>query len=177
MVEIVVVVLILGVVLATMVGANRSTSRATSTQQAVAVAQVYADSIEAFADDHGGRAPVPGSLDWPRDALREGDAPARPQSQPFEAGPRNVAASNRRYLRQVPDPIKSSSVGLVAQTGAAPNAAPSSGAAGTRAAYISLGGAEWRIDVDVWMLTGDGRGSWRTSCSIGTAAPAGGQRC
>ena len=124
------------------------------------MARTYADAIEAFADEHGGRAPVPGSDDWP--ARPAGTTASLPD---FAAGPRNAADGDRPYLAKIPEPISVGSLQL--RTSAAPTQdSPVRGA--TRITYVVGVGTEWQLGVDVARPAADGA-AWRASCSLGPA--------
>ncbi|MCW2956881.1 MAG: hypothetical protein JWO69_1750 [Thermoleophilia bacterium] len=177
LVEVVVVLIIIGILMAVLVGAGRSSSEATETQSTLSIAHVYADAVEAFADEHGGRAPVIGTNDWPTRATGVADRDA-PATQPaFAGGPRNLAAAGRRYLRRVPEPVMTGAVGLrtLDARGAVHSAGNSSSR--NRLTYASSSGTAWRIDVERNKPTRTGSPSWTVVCSMGTAPTAGARRC
>ena len=160
LVEIVVVLLIMGVLMAILAGAGRSSSHATATQAAVSVARSYGDAIEAFSDEHGGRAPLPGSEDWP----------ARPAGSPtdlpeFAAGPRNVAAGDRPYLAKLPEPVSTGS--LLFNAGTASQEPPDHRGI-TRVSYRAGSGTGWRLDVEISEPVADSDAfDWRVVCTLG----------
>ncbi|MCW2924819.1 MAG: hypothetical protein JWM98_2223 [Thermoleophilia bacterium] len=177
LVELVVVMVIVVVLGAILVGVGHSSSDATDSQAAVSVARAYADAIEAFTDEHGGRAPVPGSSDWPAhvDASQASRTPA--DLQAYGAGPVNVAASGRPYIAKVPEPVVTGGVLLSAAGRGMADDTRSDRT--TRIAYRSQDGSRWRLDVQLRQrATGSRPVTWRTVCSLGPDAIGSGvQRC
>jgi hypothetical protein len=147
-------------------GTRGSSQRAGSVSAAYAVASSYADAITAFANDHGGRAPVWGNAqDWPT-SRSQMDAPGIAKLDGGVWGPVNGGARYRPYLEHVPEAVTSGRVRLVSTTS-------TSGAANTVAARVSY----VRTDVRTWRLVVQRpQGTaWKDVCGYGPGWS--GKRC
>lgn len=163
LVEVLVVLVIVGVLIAVVAMGRQSSSRAGSQTVALAAAASYKDSIEAFRRDHGGRAPVWGAAnDWPAtiQAKRLGLANA----SGGRWGPVNIGSNGRPYLDRVPEGIASGRVQLVGSN--TTTAAPSVKA---RIVYERVGSNGYRL-----MVQRNAGTTWKTSCQFGTQ---GGKQC
>lgn len=97
-------------------GARASSDRAVVSS----AAQSYVEVIEAFALDHAGRVPLPGSTDWPTTNLNGG---------PLKPSPDATAATATYLGRAIPEAVSDGKV--VLQTAAvAPGGTPPTGAVG-----------------------------------------------
>ncbi|MCW2973336.1 MAG: hypothetical protein JWN72_1609 [Thermoleophilia bacterium] len=170
MIEVLVVLVIIGVLVAAAWGMRAGTKKATEGQRGVAVARSYADALDAFARDHGNRVPVMGSEDWPV------HAPGADRSggpfPPFANGPVDIAENGRSYLDGVPEPVATNAVIV---TGASTTAQQPM--ATVRVLYSAPDASTWRLDVQARESQNDGDASWTTQCSLGHALPQGTRTC
>lgn len=120
LVEIVVVLAIIGVLVGLGMQQIRGARGTGGSALARVTAHAYADAVEQFAVDHGGRAPnAPGSADWASGANAEWG----PKAEALGMSAGAVADPQRRYMRKRPEPIQDGSVAFVA-AGAGPAARP-----------------------------------------------------
>jgi prepilin-type N-terminal cleavage/methylation domain-containing protein len=106
MVEVLVVMVIIGVLLAIALPKMQGWQDASRRDGGVAAARSYARAVEAFSRDHAGRPPRNGTPEWPTATLSKG---------PVDL------ATGKFYLRQVPEPLQDKTAAFdAAATGTTP---------------------------------------------------------
>jgi prepilin-type N-terminal cleavage/methylation domain-containing protein len=179
LVEVLIAMVIMAILFSAALAMNKSTKTATEGQRGVSVARAYGDAIDAFARDHGNRAPIPGTSDWPASNPPTGQTVDT--QPPLARGPVDVGEASRPYLDQVPDPVASGLVIVAspqvsgsAETGHDAKVSPSS-----RVLYTTTDASTWRIAVQELVHSTDpgGATSWNTRCTVGHDLPKGVRSC
>lgn len=130
-IELAIVLVILSILTAITIPSMRGARRSTRIRVAVITAQIYAQGLSAFQLDHGGRAPILGSVDW-------------------KGGPSAVAGPvdmlNRPYVKSVPESTGDGRIALADAGTAVSTIAPRT--AFGRIRYLRTGGTSWSLIVD-----------------------------
>ncbi len=96
--ELLVTMLIIGILISAGVYSIRSARTSGEFTSALASAHAYADSVDAYAREHGDRYPTFPSAQWPADSADNGPIDLRISSMPHQ------------YLRRVPENVQAKSV-------------------------------------------------------------------
>lgn len=169
LIEILVVFVIIGVLMAVMVPSYMKAKRTTRDNAMTQAAMSYKNAIEAFRLDHGGRAPVIANyanqhdVDWKPSPLSS-----------FRVGPRNASMAKTYtslgpgYMRSdVPEPVTKGWAGLCYITTAVNVTAPTcAGITANNFGAIQYRAAGIRYRIDVYSRVRNG-GTWKHLCTLG----------
>lgn len=152
LVELLIVMLIIGIILATLISTFRGSKKATYAKAGQVSAFNYQDAVEAYMADNGQRAPVMGEeREWPV----------------IDAGPIDPQFTNKPYMRTVPEHVKGGMVDIVrAGEPWEPNAQ-------TIIEYTAGDGAPGYYTFQIWVREGGAETKKNLACIITNRAQIG----